>query len=326
VKVAEVHLSPLDFLAVGGRRRRGLLLRVSTADQRWGLGEAAPLPGFSAESLEEVEAWFGDHLESARAPWPDDAEGIAAQVADLKPPPSAGFALESALLAARAFPAPLASLLGARPARRLRVHRLVSDLETAHAAVRMGARALKLKAGDAPPRVALARVQALRRELPATLGLVVDANGAWTLEEALEVWPRLRDQGVRVVEQPLPIDDLDDLARLRAAPGPLLALDESVRSEAVLVAILAAGAADAVVLKPSLVGSLVVCRRLARRAARAGVAATIGSSFDGPVGTSAALQLAAALPARVTRGLTHGLDVGPEVAARNGLLTLERVA
>lgn len=61
-----------------------------------------------------------------------------------------------------------------------------------------------------------------------TEGIIrVDANAAWTLEEAMQIIPELAKLGVELVEQPLARDDWEGMKKLYAAsPLPLFA-DES---------------------------------------------------------------------------------------------------
>lgn len=68
-------------------------------------------------------------------------------------------------------------------------------------------------------------VTALRKHTDAILR--VDANAAWTVNEALEKLPALKDLGVEFVEQPLAKDDWEGMKRLyEHSPLPLIA-DES---------------------------------------------------------------------------------------------------
>jgi L-Ala-D/L-Glu epimerase len=72
-------------------------------------------------------------------------------------------------------------------------------------------------------------VTALRKHTDAILR--VDANAAWTAEEALQKLPALKDLGVELVEQPLAKDDWDGMKKLfKASPLPLIA-DESCVTE-----------------------------------------------------------------------------------------------
>ena len=68
-------------------------------------------------------------------------------------------------------------------------------------------------------------IKALRKETNAVLR--VDANSGWTLQEALEKLPVLKDMGVEFVEQPLHKDDWEGMKELfKKSPLPLIA-DES---------------------------------------------------------------------------------------------------
>lgn len=72
-------------------------------------------------------------------------------------------------------------------------------------------------------------VEALRRHTDAVLR--VDANSGWTLDEALQKIPVLKDLGVEFIEQPLPKDDWDGMKVLfEKSPLPLYA-DESCVAE-----------------------------------------------------------------------------------------------
>jgi len=72
-------------------------------------------------------------------------------------------------------------------------------------------------------------VRALRAKTGATFR--IDANAAWTAEEALAKIPQLKDLGVEFIEQPLAKDDWEGMKTLFAAsPLPLIA-DESCVGE-----------------------------------------------------------------------------------------------
>jgi L-Ala-D/L-Glu epimerase len=76
----------------------------------------------------------------------------------------------------------------------------------------------------------IAIVEALRNHTDAVLR--VDANSGWTLEEALQKIPRLKELGVELVEQPLHKDNWEGMKELfLKSPLPLIA-DESCVVEA----------------------------------------------------------------------------------------------
>jgi L-alanine-DL-glutamate epimerase-like enolase superfamily enzyme len=91
----------------------------------------------------------------------------------------------------------------------------------------MGAKFLKVKLGN-PEGIEADRTMLLAiREVAPTADLTVDANGGWSLEEAISMCDWLATQGVKYVEQPFPVGEEDNLTILkRRSPLPLFA-DES---------------------------------------------------------------------------------------------------
>jgi L-alanine-DL-glutamate epimerase-like enolase superfamily enzyme len=93
-------------------------------------------------------------------------------------------------------------------------------------------------------------VSAIRGATDATLR--VDANAGWSREEAARLIPRLAEQGLELVEQPLAAEDFEGLRWLRArlkregVKVPIMA-DESVQTSQDIARL--AGAVDGVVIK-----------------------------------------------------------------------------
>ena len=116
----------------------------------------------------------------------------------------------------------LADIKSVRPL--LTAYTLSIDTPEAMARAATSARAysvLKLKlAGDGD----LERVRAVRKARPDAT-IIVDANQSWTEGQLHELTPRMADLGVRLIEQPLPVDKDDALAEF-LSPVPLCA-DES---------------------------------------------------------------------------------------------------
>jgi L-alanine-DL-glutamate epimerase-like enolase superfamily enzyme len=94
-----------------------------------------------------------------------------------------------------------------------------------------GIATLKIKVGGTTVANDLDRVRAA---VNATNGarVLLDANGAFTPAEALELVSSLREHGVHVAlfEQPVRADDLDGLALVTRESGVIVCADESARS------------------------------------------------------------------------------------------------
>nr|WP_269437199.1 o-succinylbenzoate synthase [Arthrobacter caoxuetaonis] len=157
--------------------------------------------------------------------------------------------------------------------------------------------AVKVKVAERGQALAddLARVAEVRRLLPEA-GIKVDANGGWSVDEAVHALTLLADYGLEYAEQPAAdIPGLRavrlELAR-REVPVPVAA-DESVRKETDPLLVAREEAADLLVIKAAPLGGV---RRALDVVAQAGLPAVVSSALDTSVGIRAGVALAAALP------------------------------
>jgi o-succinylbenzoate synthase len=253
------------------RERLGLLVCVEDPDGWRGWGEATPVPGFAEPGLVEAGA-----IEAARLDYRARREG----------PPLAQ------LFAAR---------LGTRGRERVEVNALLSGDEpqelAAHAlaAWKAGFRTLKVKVGAASAARDLQRVAAAREAAGPDARLRVDANGSLEESAALALARQLADLNIEYLEQPVAASDLDALRRLRAASPVPIAADEAASTGFGARAVIERGAADVLVLKPSLLGPGAALE-IARSAHDAGLVVVVSSALDGAIGRALSLHVAAALP------------------------------
>ena len=137
-----------------------------------------------------------------------------------------------------------------------------------------------------------ARVEAVRDALGPSGKLRVDANGAWTVDQAQRAIKVLDRYELEYVEQP--VATLDDMAVLRRSVEVPLAADESVRTAEDPLRVAGLEAADIVVLKVQPLGGV---RRALDVAEAAGLPCVVSSALETSVGIAAGLALAASLPA-----------------------------
>jgi L-alanine-DL-glutamate epimerase-like enolase superfamily enzyme len=150
-----------------------------------------------------------------------------------------------------------------------------------------GFRTVKLKVGtgDDAGRVAAVRAVAAGR----TMAIRLDANGAWSPEEALRWLEVLAPAGIELCEEPVAgAEAIEELTP--AAPIPL-AIDESAVAPVALMRRCAA----AICLKLTRCGGITGTIATARRARELGYEVILTSTFDGPLGIAAAVHAAAAL-------------------------------
>jgi L-alanine-DL-glutamate epimerase-like enolase superfamily enzyme len=95
-----------------------------------------------------------------------------------------------------------------------------------------GYRAVKLKVGSANPGEDLRRVEAVRHSLGPQIRIMTDANGRWTLPEAIHTAGRLSDFDVAWIEEPIYFDDVQGHRRLAEAIRTPIALGEQIYTAA----------------------------------------------------------------------------------------------
>jgi O-succinylbenzoate synthase len=154
-----------------------------------------------------------------------------------------------------------------------------------------GARTAKVKVAEPGQTLAddVARVEAVRAVIPVVR---VDANGGWSVEQAVTAAAALTDGGpLEYIEQPC--RTVAELAQVRRRIGVPVAADESIRRADDPLAVVRAGAADIAVLKVAPLGGV---RALLDIAAAIDVPVVISSALDSAVGIASGLAAAAALP------------------------------
>jgi o-succinylbenzoate synthase len=262
--------------------RELLLLRLEARDGTVGYGEAAPFEPYDGVPLERAAAALtgggGRRPPQARA-----AEEIARL--DLHARQE-----ERPLAEPRKEVLAVNMTLAAGPPEEV--------AERARAGLRDGYACFKLKVGlpdDAE------RVAAVRAAIGPWPALRVDANGAWSVDEAVRAIRSMEEHDLEFVEQPC--GTLRELAEVRQRVSTAVAADESVGSMRELRRALELEACDVVNVKVAGAGGFRPARDLLREAREHGLDAFLSSTLDGPWGIAAALQLAAAEELTLACGL-----------------------
>lgn len=140
------------------------------------------------------------------------------------------------------------------------------------------------------------RVAAVRDAMGPAAQIRVDANGGWTVGEAVEALRRLAAYGLEYAEQPCA--SVEELASLRVALARngidvLVAADESIRRASDPMRVVRQEAADVIVVKVAPLGGVRSALAIAREC---GLPTVVSSALDTSVGIRAGLALAAAMP------------------------------
>ncbi len=283
--------------------RRIILMRLEDDDGAVGYGEAAPFEPYDGVSVERVEAVLRgrsrEELRQAEAAVEMALLDLDARRED-RPVGEPG-----------AIAIPVNTTLPAGPAEEVAAR--------AKERLRDGYQCFKLKVGRDDDEE---RVAAVREAIGTWPALRLDANGAWTVDEAVERITALEANDLELVEQPCAT--LPELAQVRKRVSTPIAADESITGPDDVRAAAVEGACDAVNVKLASCGGVERARATIRTAGESGIAAYLSSTFDGPWGISAALQLAAGETFQLACGLaTLELFESPLAklvpAARGGL-------
>ena len=200
--------------------------------------------------------------------------------------------LRSALEAANdGWPAPLRSSVPVN----VTVPAVGPDQAAAIVRAGNGCRTAKVKVAEPGQSLAEeeARLEAVRDALGPGGRIRVDANGAWSVDEAATAVKALDRAagGLEYVEQPC--STVEELALVRRRVDVPVAADESIRRAEDPYRVRDLEAADIAVLKVQPLGGVRACLRIAEDI---GLPVVVSSALESSVGIAAGVALAAALP------------------------------
>lgn len=266
------------------------------------------MPGLGPDPVDRVQAEL-NALHGTVPGLPRNLTELDPWVESLAQTAAVRHALGSALIdcMAQANGRPITKLLNPKSRRDVPISHLYTDDDSLFHAVMLGAQTIKIKVGIAPLAQEVTRVAAIREIVGPDVELRLDANGAWSEDEAARAIDAFLAHKVRTIEDPVSAHDFTAMARLRNR-GIDIAADEAVTSTQVLEQIIESSAADVIVIKPMRVGTPLAALRLIGQADRAGMDTIVTTTIDGAVGRMMALHIAAAAPTARLRSC--GLNTG----------------
>ncbi|MBZ6064614.1 o-succinylbenzoate synthase [Aeromonas schubertii] len=288
---------PLTFHGRVETARQGLLVRIGN-----GWGEIAPLPGFSRETLDEAQ-------EQALA----CLKGVARGETVTATLPSVQFGLDCARRswpdAGQPLPEPYPLIQGS-PQELLKHWKEWLHKTPAKA---------KLKVARYPMRDELALIHLLLDRRP-DLKLILDANQGWSREEAWAFCQHLDPARIEYLEDPC--GDFDDIRFVAARTNMPIALDE----------LLAQGKPwepipqlRALVLKPTLLGSLCRCEALVSRASELRLKVIVSSCFESGLGLGQLARLGQQWAPQQAPGLDTRRWLAEDLLAADGTPDLSKL-
>ncbi|HEY2025361.1 MAG TPA: o-succinylbenzoate synthase [Gemmatimonadaceae bacterium] len=343
ITIREIRLTLKEPFRISSgivQQRRIALLELTDRDgaTTWSECVAFEMPNYSSETIETawyaIKEWFAPRVLGRDLRGPEDVHALLAK--DIKGHNMAKAAVEMGCwgLAAESTGVALSKLLGGTREQvptgiSIGLQSDPSALVTrAQAAVAAGYRKIKLKIG---PGSDVQFVSAVRRALGGSIGIMADANSAYTLADADHL-AKLDEFDLIMLEQPLGDDDLVRHAALQRRLKTPICLDESITSVDRAEDMIQLGSGRIVNIKPGRVGGFTVSKRIHDVCAAAGVPVWCGGMLESGIGRAYNVALASlpnfSLPGDLSPSARYWARdvVTPEWTMQGGMVTVPRGA
>ena len=305
-------------------------IKISDA-QKSGIGECAMFPGLSCDDRPDFEAkldWVCKNIHL----------GFETLMDELTEFPAIQFGLETALLDFKSdepfvlFPSKFTKGKAAIPINGLVWMGNTDFMKTQiYSILASGFDCVKIKIGALDFATEFALIQSIREEYDAdTIEIRVDANGAFSANEALEKLKRLSDLQLHSIEQPIKSGQFDAMAKLcKESPLPI-ALDEEligIYSVTKRHQMLQTINPQYIILKPALVGGFSGSQSWIDIAESQSIGWWVTSALESNIGLNAIAQWTYQLNVKCPQGLGTGTlfknNVNTPLEIKNGKLAYE---
>lgn len=281
-----------------------------TLSGQFGIGECAPLPQLSCDDIPQYEEVLAAHCRAVENSGQIDYES-------LRDYPSMLFGLETAMAHLRAGSLRLWDTPFARGEEGITINGLIwmGKFEEMYQRIEEKLKAefhcIKLKIGAIDFESEMQLLEHIRRHFtPQQIELRVDANGAFSPQDALDKLKRLSQYSLHSIEQPIRAGQWEIMGQLCASSPLPIALDEEligVNRTADKERLLNTIRPQYIILKPSLHGGINGAEEWIRLAEERSIGYWITSALESNVGLNAIAQWCATLPLTMPQGLGTGM-------------------
>lgn len=269
-----------------------VLVRITDSSGAVGIGQMRPLNPWMGETTEAVLVAIRDYWGPAMLGRdPRDRNRIYGDLAEMLPNTQVALCcVDLALwdLMGKLAGQPVAALLGGNVGARIPMEWSVGladpeqmVAEAKRAVAEFGVDVVCLKVGREDWKTDVEVHRAVRAAVGPDISVGIDANEGYDEATTVRVMRGLADSDVAYLEQPLPRDQLEGLARLRAKLDVPIFVDESVFTTDDVMRLARAGACDTAVLKLYKNGGITGAQRVAQVAAAAGISVNVGGTAQG---------------------------------------------
>ncbi len=284
-------------------------------ESTFGIGECGPLPGLSIDHLPALENILSIVMSRLPSISALTSENVFEKVNDLVPPdfPSVTFALETALLDLLNGGKKIIfknSFIEGKP---ISINGLIwmgdEDfmMKQVHEKVAQGFTCIKLKVGGLNFDAECKLLEAIRLKYsPENITLKLDANGAFSTDDALTKLNALSKFSIHSIEQPIKPNQAEMTKICSDSPIPIALDEELIGKENEKHQLLKKIRPQYIILKPTLHGGLKHCSEWIKEAERMKINWWITSALESNIGLNAICQFTANYNTTLPQGLGTG--------------------
>ena len=300
------------------KNREGVIVRYT--DDVDILTEAAPLPGFSGETLDDVKTFFSGYSDSISRFFDSNfsIDEISPFLSSLPGLSSAQFALSmmALLILAERKNCTIDELLQIRSVPDSVLVNTVVGLGSEEAvlsqielASKQGFGTIKLKVSNSPAELAAVLRKASEKYPDITFRL--DANQSWSADTALEQIAYFKDLPVEYIEEPAAVSSPDELEKIISNSPLPVALDESITNLKSLEFALKSYPDTVIIIKPTLFGNFIQLAETISQYRSSFQQIVVTTALEAAVGRAMVNEVAFLIG---DRKLAHGLNTGNMLA------------
>jgi len=299
------------------KSRKGFIIKITDENNSSAFGESAPLPGFSKETFEEVEIAINKLyyliLEKASKEKEFDLISELKAISHL---PSLHFGIEQAIISLLIIRGELDSILS--KAKSISVAGLIdiklnkSILNIIDDLLADGFKTIKIKLGENTVENDVKLVKEICSRIDDSIKIRLDINGKWNYQQAELAVNNLPIDKIEFIEQP--VSNINEIVMLSDFSPIPIAVDESVNSIDEGRNLIEHSNIKVIVLKPSILGSIIKTIVLIKLAENFNKKIIISSAFESVVGRSVLVLLASLVNGNYAHGLNTAKYLSNDLA------------
>jgi len=279
--------------------REGFFITLSL-DTYKGLGEVAPLPGFSTESLDE-SLWAIEQLIKTLKKGSNYKSKELFELFKLfrNDTPCLNFALDIALcdILSQIKKVPIGQHINKNFLNKINFSSMnKSSIKENNI--------IKVKFGIDDIKSEINHLKKIQSNLPNNVCYRVDANNAYNVKDAIYLLNELKEFNVEYVEEPLSNMSIDNLKKIKKISSLNIALDESIIANN-YKELISSGLIKYVIFKASLFGSIEKIQKLNQYLVSHDVNLVLSSALHSPIGNMSNIHVASFLELNNKHGLNN---------------------